>query len=301
MRKSFDIFISYSQSDSSIANDLQSRIEARGLTCFMAEKNIKISERWEIQVINALKTSEQILLLITPKSINSKWVMLESGAAWVLQKKLIPLLMHTNIDDLPEPIKNFQSRNIEHSLQIDALISELVDLKPHGVVRGKNVVPEILTFHDVLVELGESAKRMIENKDIPDLLIGSGRGGAICAGILGANFGHKDLKLIDCHFRWDGTERITEVDFSGLNRKSLIGKKVLVVESSRQSGETYRKIHYKLKTLGTESVKSFALVWRTGAPSKPDYYAFHLDFIPKNPWDLGLMYFPHSHFVDVQR
>lgn len=277
MSKCFDIFLSYSSQDSNIAKELQAKLQAASLTCFMAEKDIKVSQKWETQIVDALRTADQILILITPRSVSSKWVMLESGAAWVLKKKLVPVLMFCKPDELPEPIKNFQARYIETGSQVDDLVSELLLVKPRGSTRGRNVAPEILTFHDILFELAESARRMIEAKYVPDVIVGSGRGGAICGGILSANFGHKELKLVDCHFKWKDEERITIVDFTSLNRKSIADKKILIVESTRQSGETYRKIFTKVKTLNPHIIKSFALVWRTGAPSKPDHYAFHLD------------------------
>jgi len=43
----YDLFISYAAGDSAIANELRDDLQANGLTCFMAEKNIEASAEWQ--------------------------------------------------------------------------------------------------------------------------------------------------------------------------------------------------------------------------------------------------------------
>lgn len=298
MSDSYDVFISYSNQDEKIASELCSELANVGFSCFMAEKGIHVSEKWEQKIREALKSSEQILLLITPRSINSQWVLMETGAAWILQKKLIPLLLFLTPDDLPNPICQYQARLIETRSQINSLINEMVEKKPKGFSRGSNVSPESISFQDVLAELTCTIQKMFQENWVPDIIIGSGRGGGICAGILSASLGHKSFKIVDCHFKWEQSDRVTTIDTSSLKSDNLSGKKILIVESTRQSGETHKLIVKEIRKYKPDEIKSLALVWRTGAPSKPDYYAFHLDFIPKMPWDLGFLYYPHSHYKE---
>ncbi|OEU63955.1 MAG: hypothetical protein BBJ57_13940 [Desulfobacterales bacterium PC51MH44] len=76
----YDIFISYSHHDSQLAESIYSKLNDAGMRCFLAEKDIA-AERWEDRIRDALRASQRILLLITPNSKDSPWVVAEHGAA----------------------------------------------------------------------------------------------------------------------------------------------------------------------------------------------------------------------------
>ena len=124
-----DIFFSYSHRDSHVAKDLVSKLEASGLDCFIAEKDIRAGQLWEERVRHSIESSERMLLLITPRSKNSLWVAAEAGAAWVLQKDLIACLMFVEPDELIEPISRHQARQVETTEEIEALIRELAPVE----------------------------------------------------------------------------------------------------------------------------------------------------------------------------
>jgi len=121
----FDIFISYAADDSAIARELQSDLEIKGLRCFMAEKDIPVATEWQDSIRAALTGSKRILVLLTPRSINRPWVLMETGAAWALGKPLIPALSHVAANDLLDPIRRYQARVIETTAQRQALVKEL--------------------------------------------------------------------------------------------------------------------------------------------------------------------------------
>lgn len=293
----YDIFLSYSHHDSSIAKEIYTSLERQGLSCFMAEKDVKVSAKWEKQIREALRCSGQVLILITPRSLNSNWLYLESGASWILQKELIPILMFINPNDLPEPLREYQARTIETKQQIEELVNELGEQRPSGSHRGGNTDPDNFTFQDLHAELNNFLNRITKERWIPDLVIGSGRGGVIVAAIIATNLGHIPLKMIDCQFQWVGSKRSSTIDSKSIIKEDIINKKVLVVESTRQAGETYRLIKKELEKYSPAEIRSFATIWRTDSPSKPDYYAFALDSIPIEPWEIGYMYSKHDHLI----
>ena len=61
-----------------------------------AEKDIAVATQWEHAIREALQASEYILLLLTPRSVDRHWVLLETGAAWALEKEIIPALVHVS-------------------------------------------------------------------------------------------------------------------------------------------------------------------------------------------------------------
>lgn len=91
----------------------------------MAEKDIQVAAEWQDSIRAALIGSKQILVLLTPRSINRPWVLMETGAAWALGKALIPALSHVAANELLDPIRRYQARVIETTAQRQALVNEL--------------------------------------------------------------------------------------------------------------------------------------------------------------------------------
>jgi hypothetical protein len=122
----FDLFISYAAGDSAVADELRNDLESNRLKCFMAEKDIQVATEWQDSIRAALIGSKRILVLLTPRSINRPWVLLETGAAWALGKPLIPAIVHVATDQLPDPIRRYQARVIETTAQRQLLVNDLV-------------------------------------------------------------------------------------------------------------------------------------------------------------------------------
>jgi hypothetical protein len=147
MAASYDVFISYAQKDGEIAASLATRLHDAGVTCFMADRSILAAAEWEPTLRDALRSSQSVLLLMTPRSKTSLWVAAEAGAAWVLQKELIPVLMFVEPGELFEPIRKFQARVAETPQQLNALVSELVSSRRS--VRSKPFAPSPYLFHEL--------------------------------------------------------------------------------------------------------------------------------------------------------
>jgi hypothetical protein len=121
----FDIFLSYAAGDSALAAELKELLERKGLKCFMAEKDVAVASEWQGSIRSALLGSKRILLLLTQRSQNRPWVLMETGAAWALGKDLIPALVQINPSDLIDPVRRYQGRVIETTAQRNALVKEL--------------------------------------------------------------------------------------------------------------------------------------------------------------------------------
>lgn len=120
-----DVFISYSKKDSDIANEIYTHLKNENVTCFMAEKDIAIGKIWDDEIDKALSSSKVVLLIITPNSIDSKWIMLESGAALALKRTIIPAFIYVSIEILPDPIKKYQGIDINTTDGRNRLYNEI--------------------------------------------------------------------------------------------------------------------------------------------------------------------------------
>jgi hypothetical protein len=121
----FDMFISYAAGDAALADELRSDLEGNQFRCFMAEKDVQTATEWQDSIREALVGSKRMLVLLTPRSINRPWVLMEIGAAWALGKPLIPALAHVAPSELHDPIRRYQGRVVETTAQRQLLVREL--------------------------------------------------------------------------------------------------------------------------------------------------------------------------------
>ena len=121
----YGIFISYASEDATLAAELKIAFEQRGVRCFMAAENLIGGTRWEPAIRKALMASQRVLLLLTTRSKDRRWVLLEVGAAWALGIDIVPALVQVSPSELEDPIRQHQARIIETSAQRDKLVEDL--------------------------------------------------------------------------------------------------------------------------------------------------------------------------------
>lgn len=124
----YDVFISYSHKDTKVASQIEKKFRYNKLDCFMASKDISAGTLWKEEIRDALRSSRVVLILLTPNSINSKWVMCEAGAFWALAKPLVPAYMFIDLGDVPEIISAHQCRCVETDADQKALAKEVFAL-----------------------------------------------------------------------------------------------------------------------------------------------------------------------------
>ncbi len=122
----FDLFISYSTRDSKAAKKINDIAETNGLTCFLAEKDLKGGDEWADRIRDALNNSREVVILVTPNSIKSFWVQRELTAAWVLYKRSTPILLNCTEKDLPDLV---QSKHYRKFRDVDKLCKEVLERK----------------------------------------------------------------------------------------------------------------------------------------------------------------------------
>jgi hypothetical protein len=94
----YDVFLSHNKADKPWVRDLYSLLEEQGLKVFFDEESIVFGDDTVQALDRALDESRHILLVITPKSMASRWVALETSVSIYADpnaaaKKLIPVLL----------------------------------------------------------------------------------------------------------------------------------------------------------------------------------------------------------------
>lgn len=105
----WDVFLSYSNLDRDEARQLAAGLESAGRRCFMAEEKVAPGDDFSDKIRQALKTSNEIWILLSPNSLKSLWVHREVSAAWALEKPIVPILFRCSDTDMPDFIKHIQA------------------------------------------------------------------------------------------------------------------------------------------------------------------------------------------------
>jgi hypothetical protein len=116
------IFISHSSKDKWAARRIAKDVEELGHEVFLDEKDIVTGDAIDTSIRNNLKKSDHFLLLLSPASLNSSWVLVELGGAIALEKRIVPILLYVGANEVPQVINLKLARDIN---DIDKYYDEL--------------------------------------------------------------------------------------------------------------------------------------------------------------------------------
>jgi hypothetical protein len=106
------VFISHSSTDKWIARQISVHLEERGIDSFLDEKDIETGDSINDSIQTHLSDCDEILLLLSPASLKSDWVLVELGGARALKKRLVPILLHVGPNELPDVLSDELGRDI---------------------------------------------------------------------------------------------------------------------------------------------------------------------------------------------
>jgi hypothetical protein len=103
-----NIFISYAHSDADQARRLVNALRTSDVTGWMDSADIAAGEAISSAVRDALKRSTAVIVLLSPRALQSEWVQFEIGAAEALNKMIIPVIVSGDQieEQLPEILRN---------------------------------------------------------------------------------------------------------------------------------------------------------------------------------------------------
>jgi hypothetical protein len=106
--KSYRIFVSHATADKWLAIVLCEKLESAGASTFRDDRDIDGGDDIPEKIRSEIKRSRELVVLLTPNSVNRPWVLLEVGAAWGWSKtmRITPVLCHVDHDPVPGVIKS---------------------------------------------------------------------------------------------------------------------------------------------------------------------------------------------------
>jgi hypothetical protein len=105
----YDLFLSFSSRNRDQAREIKVCGDRMGVRIFMDEREIEGGDIWDDTIRAALQGSRELALLATRDGFKSEWVTTEWGAAWVMQRRITPLLYRCDVDDMPERLRRHQA------------------------------------------------------------------------------------------------------------------------------------------------------------------------------------------------
>jgi hypothetical protein len=89
----YDLFISYSREDEDMMKRISDDLRAEGLVCWTDEGIKPGSPSWKIDIENAIRASDALVVLLSPTAAQSRWVRAEIDFAEALDKPMYPVLL----------------------------------------------------------------------------------------------------------------------------------------------------------------------------------------------------------------
>ena len=105
------VFISYSRKDLDFVEELASDLQDVGFNVWYDLSGLEGGSRWSQEIEKAIRTSDHVIMVISPDSITSKWVEEEFLLAGELKKNIIPL--HYRKSGIPFGYRTLHFINIQ--------------------------------------------------------------------------------------------------------------------------------------------------------------------------------------------
>lgn len=122
------IFISYSKSDKTLAEEICNKLERKNISCWIAPRNIDVSEKWANQIVHAIEECLAFIIVIGEKSMQSDEILKELTLASEMKKRIFAICVNGC-----EPVRGFkyhlsiaQRLNL-YSGMIDEVIQSIVE------------------------------------------------------------------------------------------------------------------------------------------------------------------------------
>jgi hypothetical protein len=97
------VFVSHATADKWLATVLCEKIEETGAKTFRDDRDIDGGDDIPDAIRQQIVHCNEMVVLLTPESVNRPWVLFEVGAAWGRRRnsRIIAVLCHVQVDSIP--------------------------------------------------------------------------------------------------------------------------------------------------------------------------------------------------------
>jgi hypothetical protein len=106
MQTTYDIFVSYPHKHRDWVRSFVEALEKHNLKVWFDEKAIPPGEPFVEKLEEGIRNSNAVVYIVTPEVVNSKWALVELGAALGGRKTIIPIVSEdVPVGELVSPIR----------------------------------------------------------------------------------------------------------------------------------------------------------------------------------------------------
>lgn len=126
--RALNLFLSYARADAELAGALRKQLSMNGHTVWQDTEELLAGDSFEQHIRRTLRTCDGYVVLVTPNSLKSSWVLIELGGAWVGGLKIFPVVADTTMSELPGPLRQLSACMFEDvSIKLLPALSRLRD------------------------------------------------------------------------------------------------------------------------------------------------------------------------------
>jgi len=122
------VFLSYADSDHELGSRLFHKLQDAGVSTFMAKRHVRVADNWTDALRLHLSGRSTLVALLTPAGCRSEWVRNEIAGAWALGKKIVPMLVGVEDQDMPELAASRQGFKVASLDDLDAAFAAVAAL-----------------------------------------------------------------------------------------------------------------------------------------------------------------------------
>jgi TIR domain len=96
----YTVFISHASVDRWVAGQIAKELTRVGTQCFLDSHAIETGDPLDERLREALRTADELVVLLTPAALERPYVWLEIGAAWGAGKRIVGILYGVTTTEL---------------------------------------------------------------------------------------------------------------------------------------------------------------------------------------------------------
>lgn len=101
LRSPYVVFVSHSSSDSWVANQIAKNLARTGAEPWLDETDLEGGDDILERIRLGIDKCDEAIVLLSPESIKSPWVIFEIGGAYMQHKRVTPILSNVTSEGMP--------------------------------------------------------------------------------------------------------------------------------------------------------------------------------------------------------
>jgi hypothetical protein len=133
-KRALRVFLSYAAPDKPYADKVRGLLSRKANLRIFSTESLSAGEDWASRLKDELSRCELFVVVLSPTSVESNWILHELGAAWGLNKPIMPVVTDPEVSSkIPlalQGIRLMQIKDLEKPGVISQLLGEYQDVMP---------------------------------------------------------------------------------------------------------------------------------------------------------------------------